>query len=100
MIDKPRINWQIVLLAVITATPPTIVALGAFVQAKETHEAVNSRMTELLLITKKAATDAATLAEQAAEQRRQGEAAIQAQELPNAHVRPAKPPGERLDRPR
>lgn len=64
------INWETIILAIITATPPTLVAAAALYQAIkaknktiETHEAVNSRMTELLEISKKASADAATLTE-------------------------------------
>ena len=78
---KP-INWQIVLLAMIAATPPTLVALGAFfhardasVQSTATHQAVNSRLTEFMALIKSAATDAALLKERREE----------AEKLPNAH---------------
>lgn len=42
-------------------------------QARQTHNLVNSRMTELLEITKRSATDAATLAEKKAEKVRKDE---------------------------
>lgn len=64
------INWETIILAIITAIPPTMVAAAAFYQAYkanskagETHNLVNSRMTELLEISKKASADAATLTE-------------------------------------
>lgn len=69
-------DWAPIVLAAIAALPPTLVALAAYVQAIRTHTAVNSRMTELLEITKRQATDAATLAEKKAEQFRKGEAAV------------------------
>lgn len=52
-----------ILLATIAAVPPSIFALAAYSKAGETHDLVNSRMTEMLGIYTKAATDAATLAE-------------------------------------
>lgn len=62
-----------IILAIITATPPTIVALAALitarkaeVQSKETHNLVNSRMTELLKVTSNLAASDATAAEKAA----------------------------------
>jgi hypothetical protein len=40
-------------IALIVAIPPTLVALGGLVQAIRTHGLVNSRMTELLDLTRK-----------------------------------------------
>jgi len=71
-------GWETVVLAAITAIPPSIVAAAAFYQAKKTHEAVNSRMTELLEISRKQAADDATLREKRAEHVRKGEAAVAA----------------------
>ena len=41
-----------IIIALITALPPTIVAFIAYRESKKVHTAVNSRMTELLEITK------------------------------------------------
>lgn len=56
-------NWDAIIIAAITSVPPTLVAAAAYLQASRTHKAVNSRMTELLEITKAAASSSATLAE-------------------------------------
>ena len=69
-------NWETIIISVIAATPATIAAAAAFIQAKKTHTAVNSRMTELLALTRQAAADDATLAEKRAEHLRKGEAAV------------------------
>lgn len=70
-------NMDTILLAAIAGLPATIAAIAALVQAAKTHKAVNSRMTELLEITRQAATDKATLAEKDAARMRRGEAAVQ-----------------------
>ena len=68
-------DWTVILIALITAVPPTLVAAAAYLQASKTHQAVNSRMTELLELTRIASGDAATLAEREAAHVRKGEAA-------------------------
>lgn len=65
-----------ILIALISAVPATIAALAAWNQSKKTHILFNSRMSEMLALTKQAAGDAATLAEKKAEHVRQGEAAL------------------------
>jgi len=50
-----QVDWSVVILAFLAAIPPSLVALAALVQAIRTHKAVNSRMTELLEVTKRAA---------------------------------------------
>lgn len=67
-----RIDWNLVIVAV----APTIAALAALWQAVKTHNAVNSRMDELLKLAKAESAAAATLAEKDAEHVRKGEAAI------------------------
>ena len=64
-------RFDIILIAVIAATPPTIVATASLIKATQTHDLVNSRMTELLEITKAEATSKATLAEKLAERQRE-----------------------------
>lgn len=66
-----KLNWTIIIAAAIAVLPPTILAIASLYKASETHNLVNSRMTELLEITKKAATADATLKEKAAEKVRQ-----------------------------
>lgn len=75
-------NWETVILAIVAGLPATIAAIAALIQASkaknqatETHRAVNSRMTELLEITRKQAGNEATLIEKNAESARKGEAA-------------------------
>jgi hypothetical protein len=80
MANIPKsVSWPAVVLAiglaVIAATPPTLVALAALRKAESTHLLVNSRMSELLALTKAAAGDAATLAEKRAEKQRVDEKA-------------------------
>jgi hypothetical protein len=41
-------NWEVIIINVVTALPATIFACAAFVQAYKTHKSVNSRMDELL----------------------------------------------------
>ncbi len=69
-------NWDAIIIACVTAVPPTLVALAAFIQAMKTHKAVNSRMDELLNVARQAAHSQGTLEEKAAEQQRKGDAAI------------------------
>lgn len=63
------INWEIIILAVIAVVPSTLAALAAYRQASKTHSAVNSRMDELLRVTR----EQATLVERAAGIARQAE---------------------------
>jgi hypothetical protein len=65
-----------VAVALFAATPPTLVAVAALVQAIRTHKAVNSRMDELLALTRKQATEEATLAEKGAQKGRDIVAAV------------------------
>jgi hypothetical protein len=83
-------GWQAIALAAIAALPPTLIAAAAFWQAAgaktqsiETHKAVNSRMDAMLILVTKGAGDAATLKEKAAQQTREGEAAITEAGKPN-----------------
>lgn len=78
-----KINWNAIIIAAIAAIPPTVAAIAAYFEATRaieqgaaTQHSVDGRMTDLLVITKKAATDAATIAEKLAEQERKGAAAI------------------------
>jgi Na+-translocating ferredoxin:NAD+ oxidoreductase RnfG subunit len=68
-----------IIIALITAVPPTIVAGVAVMQAKqakrqvnEIHLSVNSRMDELLKLTRKEATLEATVAESERIDRKEG----------------------------
>lgn len=70
-------NWETVIIAGFVALPPTIIAIAGLIQAARTHKAVNSRMTELLEITRKQAGDEATLAEKAVTEAKKGDAAIE-----------------------
>lgn len=84
------VDWNLLITASATAIPATIFALAAWraagraeaqaketqVQAKETHDIVNSRMSEMRDIIRKEATAEATLAEKEAEHVRKGEAAV------------------------
>lgn len=75
-----------IVLAVLAALPPTLVAWAALQKADETHNLVNSRMTEMLSVVKAAASAEATLKEKADEKARQGAAAEAAlEQLPNRH---------------
>jgi len=80
MNEDPRyvINWQIILLAIIAATPPTLVAAAALWQAVETHRTVNSRMSEMLELTKTVAAASAKAKEQEAQHIRDLEFSIKA----------------------
>jgi hypothetical protein len=66
-----RVNWTVVLVAVLAAMPPTLIALAGLVQAVRTHDLVNSRVTELVELEKRKAAVDATKIEQAAENERQ-----------------------------
>jgi len=72
------IDWTTIILALITGLPATIAALAALWKSDQTHKVVNSRMEEMLRLTRADATSKATLAEQSAEQMRKGDAAINA----------------------
>lgn len=65
------IDWQIVIVAAIAATPGTIAGIAAVVVSLRTHKAVNSRMDTLLKLATDKATAEATIAEQDAERGRQ-----------------------------
>lgn len=56
-------NFEVIIIAVIAAVPPTVVAYAAVLSYRKTHDLVNSRMTELLEITRQLATSKATAAE-------------------------------------
>lgn len=53
-LNQPRnhVNGEVIIAAIIGAAPPTAVAWLAYRQAKFTHKAVNSRLTELLELTR------------------------------------------------
>ena len=70
-------NWDTIIISGIVAIPPTIAAVAALHKATQTHDIVNSRMTEMLALTKKAATDAATLAEKGAQTIREADKVVQ-----------------------
>lgn len=85
---KNGVTWPAVVLAValacIAAIPPTMVAWSALTKAEETHDLVNSRMTQMLELVRKSASAEATLKEKATEKARAGAAAEAALEkLPN-----------------
>ena len=63
------------IVALITSIPPTLFAFAAWRQSGKVHNLINSRMTELLEITKREAAANATLLEKTAERMRQGAAA-------------------------
>lgn len=65
--------WLAFIIAIVTSIAPTILALAAYRQSAATHEIVNSRMSEMIILVKAAATDAATLAEKKAQGKREGE---------------------------
>lgn len=46
-------NWETILLAVIAATPPTLVAWAALHQGKKNADALNGRMSQLLEVSTK-----------------------------------------------
>lgn len=47
-----KIDLTLILVAIITASPPTIMALLAWRESKKIHLSINSRMTELLKASK------------------------------------------------
>lgn len=72
------IDWNIVIAALIASMPATLTALAAVVQATkaktqatETHKSVNSRMDEMLRLSRDEAAATATLTEKDAERGRQ-----------------------------
>lgn len=65
--------WLAFVIAIITSIAPTILALAAYRQSAETHDVVNSRMSEMIVLVKAAATDAATLAEKKVQGKRERE---------------------------
>jgi hypothetical protein len=75
------IDWQAVIIAGIAAVPATVAAIAAWRQTRTTHKAVNSRMSEMLELTRMAAGDRATLVEKTAERNRKGAAALAAQQV-------------------
>lgn len=50
-----EINWTTVIVAALASLPATLAALAALRQSRQTHLAVNSRLTQLLALTEKAA---------------------------------------------
>lgn len=64
--------WLAFVIALVTSIAPTILALAAYRQSAETHDVVNSRMTEMIKLVKTASGDAATLAEKKAQHQREG----------------------------
>lgn len=60
-------NWENIILALLASLPPTLVAIAAFRRQGTTHDLVNSRMTELLEVTRTNAANKATLVEKKAE---------------------------------
>lgn len=63
-------KWESYAPFILAALPATIAAVAAWIQARDTHKAVNSRMDELLALAKKEASAQATLDEKAAEGQR------------------------------
>jgi hypothetical protein len=49
------INWTTVIVAALASLPATLAALATLRQGVKTHKAVNSRLTQLLALTEKAA---------------------------------------------
>lgn len=45
---RATISWQAVVLAAITALPPTIMATATWFKSESTHQAVNGGMTKVL----------------------------------------------------
>ena len=70
------INWNQIFLAIIYVIPACLVAGAAYIQTVDTHKAVNSRMAEMIEITKKLAAITATDDEQRAQHLRELEAKI------------------------
>lgn len=76
-----KINWNIIIAAVIAATPPTILSVANLVQAQKiqtqgekTHDLVNSKMTELVDSVRAESAATATLKEKKSEQERKDKA--------------------------
>lgn len=46
------LDRTLILVALISATPPTLMALLAYRESRKTHLTINSRMSELLEVTK------------------------------------------------
>lgn len=65
-------NWDLIVVAMIAAFPSTIAALAAWRQAKKTHLSVNSRMDEIIRLTRQVAV----FEEKAAEKVRQADALL------------------------
>lgn len=81
MIEQSKLTlWLAFGIAIVTAIPPTILALAAYRQSADTHDVVNSRMSEMIKLVEKSSADAATLAEKKAQHQREGEAAIEKEE--------------------
>ena len=70
------LDWDAIIIAMITAAPPTLVAGLAIWQALKTHGIVNHKMDTLLETVRKESAAQATLDEKAAEHIRKGEAAV------------------------
>jgi len=64
------IDWNIVIAALIASLPATITAFAALVQAWKTHKSVNSRMDEMLKLTRDEAAATATVVEKEADRMR------------------------------
>lgn len=88
-LNSNGLTWQTVVLtvslALISAAPPTILALSARDEARqakvktvETHDLVNSRLTEVLPLLVKGAADSATLKEKQGQELLKGAVAIEA----------------------
>lgn len=69
-------DYQPIVIATIVAVPPTLLGAAALVQASKTHGLVNSRMDQLLELTKRQSSDAATLNEKKAQSARESAVAI------------------------
>lgn len=69
------IDWQVVIIAAIAATPGALAGCAALVVSLRTHNAVNSRMDTLLKLATDKATAEATVAEKSAEAGRKVERA-------------------------
>lgn len=67
---RPAINWTVVLVAALAAIPPSLAALATYIKTNETHDLVNSRMTEMLTVVRQGSADAATLAEKKKQEER------------------------------
>ena len=60
-------NWDAIILAIITGLPATLVAAATLIQSIRTHKAVNSRMTEMIDLTKTSSKAEGVVEEKAAE---------------------------------